>query len=304
MKRKISLSTGHFQNKYGDLEMLDVAKSLGLDAVDFSTDGRRWDYRSPASIYSKSDEEIVEYMTRIRRRAAELGIEIGQTHGRLPGFKNIPEEDEALLENARRDCLAAAALGAPVVIIHSVTTMYMGADADPSLMHDLNFDMFNRMIPFAKQYGVKLASETFGDAPGKGCCDFFGQADELVRSFERVCAVGDNAKYMSYCVDTGHSNKATRFAQPSPGDVIRRLGKNISTLHLNDNNTLTDQHKIPMTGSIDWSDVFDALDEVGYEGIYNMELNLSHFGAGFEYQTAEFAVKVMRHMLNSRYGEN
>ena len=36
----------------------------------------------------------------------------------------------------------------------------------------------------------------------------------------------------------------------------------ISTLHLHDNDTLTDQHKPPMTGCIDWNDVLDALDEV------------------------------------------
>lgn len=303
MKRKISLSTGTFQNRYGDLEMLDIAKHLGLDAVDFDTCGSRWDYRNPNSIFSKSDDEIVEYFTKIRRRADELGIEIGQTHGRLPGFKNDPVEDDALIENARRDCLAASVLGAPVVVIHSVTTIFMGKDADPRLMHDLNFDMFNRMLPFAKQYGVKLASETFGDAPGCGCCDFFGNADELIASFERVCSVGDNAKYMSYCMDTGHTNKAIRFGNPTPGELIRRFGKNLSVLHLHDNDGITDQHKLPMTGTIDWNDVFNALDEVGYSGTYNLELQLHHFGNGFEYETAEFSVKLLRHMLKTHYGD-
>ena len=58
-----------------------------------------------------------------------------------------------------------------------------------------------------------------------------------------------------------------------------------------------------MTGTIDWNDVFDALDEVGYHGTYNMELNLGHFGAGFELETAAFSVKLLRHMLNTRYGD-
>ncbi len=305
MKRKVSLSIGHFQNKYGDYEALDIAKQIGLDAVDFDTCGRRWDYRTPESVYSKSDEEIVEYFTRIRRHADELGLEIGQTHGRLPGFRNDPIEDDALIENARRDCLAASILGAPTVVIHSVTTIYMGADAPAELMHDLNFDMFSRMLPYAKQYGVKLASETFGDAPGKGCCDFFGNVSELIKSYKRVCAVGDNAKYMSYCMDTGHSNKSTRFpGNPSPADVIRMLGPDISVLHLHDNDTFTDQHKIPMTGTINWNDVFDALDEVGYTGNYNMEIVLPFFGADFAIETGAFAVKLMKHLLRKRYGDN
>lgn len=105
---------------------------------------------------------------------------------------------------------------------------------------------------------------------------------------------------MTTCVDTGHSNKAVRFGQPSAGDVIRMLGGSISTLHLNDNDGVLDQHKIPMTGTIDWSDVLDALDEVGYSGIYNMELSLGHFGKGFEKEAARFAVKVMKNMLSER----
>ena len=98
-------------------------------------------------------------------------------------------------------------------------------------------------------------------------------------------------------MDTGHTNKASRFGFPKPPEAIRQLGADITVLHLNDNDTLTDQHKIPMTGTIDWADTMRALEDIGYNGIYNMELNLRHFGSGFEIETAAFAVRVMRHML-------
>ena len=93
-----------------------------------------------------------------------------------------------------------------------------------------------------------------------------------------------------------------RYNNPTPADVIRRLGNDVTVLHLNDNDTFTDQHKIPMTGTINWNDVFDSLDEIGYSGVYNMELNLRHFGKEFIVVTAEFAIKVMKHILNERYG--
>lgn len=76
-----------------------------------------------------------------------------------------------------------------------------------------------------------------------------------------------------------------------------------TTLHLNDNDTFEDQHKIPGMGIIDWDDIFSALDEIGYKGVYNMELNLYHYGKNFVVEVAEFAVKVMHHMLKERYGE-
>ena len=304
MKRKVSISTGELQEQFGDIKALDLAREMGADAVDFNTCGWKWDYRNPDSIYSKSDDEICSYYAGIRKHADSIGLEIGQTHGQIKGFIGKPEDDDALIKNGRIDCMAAGVLGAPYVIIHSVTTIFMGPDCPSKTMHALNFDMFNRLIPFAKRYNVKIASETFGDATGLGCCDFFGNINEFIKSFNRVRAVGDNAEWLTTCVDTGHSNKATRYNNnPSPADVIRMLGPNVSALHLNDNDTLTDQHKIPMTGTIDWNDVFDALDEVNYQGNYNMELNLRHFGRNFAVETAAFAVKVMRFMLDERYGK-
>jgi sugar phosphate isomerase/epimerase len=301
--RKVSISIEALCRLYGDKEALNMAKRMGADAVDFCTTTPNYDYRDPNSIYSKSEDEIASHFEALRRHADSLGLEIGQTHGRIHGFKNIKEEDDALIRNARYDFLAAKMLGAPFVIIHSTSSIRMGPDAPAELMHALNFDLFNRMIPYAKEFGVKIASETFGDAVLFNSCDFFGNIKEFTKSYDAICAVGDNAEYMSCCVDTGHSNKATRFGNPSPADCIRILGKNISTLHLNDNDTFTDQHKTPMTGCIDWNDVFDALDEVGYSGNYNMELNLCHFGEDFAYETAEFSVKLMRRLLERRYGK-
>ena len=172
-------------------------------------------------------------------------------------------------------------------------------------MHGLNFDLFNRAIAEAKKYDVIIASETFGDAGKFKCCDFFGNIDEFQKSYNDICAVGDNKKYMAICMDTGHSNKAMRFNNnPTPADVIRRLGSDIKVLHLNDNDTLTDQHKIPLTGCIDWVDVLDALKEIGYDGVYNMELNLGGIGGkGLEIESADYAIKVMRNLLKNRYGE-
>lgn len=303
-EKKISISIGRLQNMFGDMRAIEIAAEIGADAVDFDTCGNRWDYRDEKSIFSKSDEEIVAYCEALKKRADELGIIIGQTHGRIAGFRGDPAWDEAAVKNARLDCLVAKTLGAPVCIMHGVTTIHMGADADPQMMRDMNFNWFTSVLPFAKQYGIKLATETFGDATGLNCCDFFGNADEFIKSYNRICAVEDFADYFVMCMDTGHSHKATRFNNnPSSPDVIRMLGSKIVALHLNDNDTLTDQHKIPLTGSLDWEDILNALDEVGYNGTYNMELNLAWFGSELVVETAAFAIKVLRTMLQKHYAK-
>lgn len=304
MKRKVSINIGPFQKEMGDIEALKFAKSIGADAVDYNLCGLEHDYRQPSSVYSKSMDEIATYYEKVGKAAKETGIEIGQTHGRIEGFKNKPDEDEALVKNSEIDCMATKLLDCPYCVMHGVTTIFMGPDCDPKLMRDLNFDMFCRFLEYAKKYDITLATETFGDAVKFNSCDFFGNIDEFIKTYNRICAVSDNRKYLKYCVDTGHSNKASRFNNnPTPGDVIRMLGGDIVCLHLNDNDKLTDQHKTPKTGTIDWNDVFDALDEVGYNGIYNMELSHNHFGKGFMKESAEFSVKVMKYMLEERYGK-
>ena len=299
--KKIGLSIFDFQHKYDEKKSIELAKKAGADAVDLNICGENYDYRNPNSIYSKSDEEIYAYFKSIGDYAKEIGIEISQTHGRIEGFKNIKEEDDAYIENARLDCLATSAMGCPICVMHGVTTIFLGPEADPKLYRDLNYEMFVRILEHAVTYDVKIATETFGDAVKYGCCDFFGNIEEFIKTYNRIKATKNLGDYFITCVDTGHSNKAMRFDNPTPGDVIRMLGSSIGVLHLHDNDTFTDQHKVPMTGSIDWEDVLNALDEVGYDGVYNMEVVLGCFGKGIEEETAAYAVTVMRNLLDKHY---
>jgi len=302
MKRKVSISVERLQRIYGDRRALEIAAEIGADAVDFSF--LMNDYRKEGNIFSKSDEEISEYFRALGEYATTLGLEIAQTHGRIEGFKNVLDADNALEKNARLDCLATSAIGARYCVMHTVTTIFLGPDAAPELMHRLNFDMYRRILPYAVKYGVIIATETFGDASKFNCCDFFGNMSEFIKGYDNIATLEEYADNFCVCLDTGHTNKATRFnGNPSVPEAVRMLGTRIKCLHLNDNDTFVDQHKIPMTGTVDWNATFDALDTIGYDGIYNMELALVCFGSGFEIEEAAFAVKVMKKMLKDRYGD-
>ncbi|MBO4950682.1 MAG: sugar phosphate isomerase/epimerase [Clostridia bacterium] len=297
MKKLVGISTFTLQSLYGDFKALEIAKAIGADAVDFSLD--TYSVLNKNSIYSKSEEEIVAHFTAVKKKADELGLIISQTHGRLRIYFADPAKDDAVFKDARIDCMVTKILGAPYTVMHAIATSITGPDAESGFMHDLCFDTFNKIISYAKEYDVKIAMETMGDAPVYGCCDFFGHLTEFKKAYDRICAFEDNADYFFCCIDTGHINKAMRFDNnPTPGDFIRQMGSAVKCLHLNDNNTLTDQHKPPKTGVIDWDDVLSALDEVGYNGVYNLELNLQHFGKGFEIETAEFSIKLLKYMLN------
>ena len=295
MKKVIGISTFTLQKLYGDIRALEIAKEVGADAVDFSLDNQS--VLDESSIYSKSDDVIIEYYKKIKSKADELGIFICQTHGRLRVFFNNKEKDDATIKDARIDCLVTKVLGAPFTVMHAIATSITGPDAESSYMHKLYYDTFSKIIPFAKMYDVKIAIETMGDSPLYNCCDFFGVLSEFKTAFERLSSVNDNKDYLCCCIDTGHVNKAMRFGNPTPDTFIRAMGSSVKCLHLNDNDSLTDQHKPPLTGIINWKDVLSALEDIKYDGVYNLELNLSHFGKGFEIETAEFSIKLMRLML-------
>lgn len=304
MKRMVGLSLGDLQKKFGPFAALTIAREAGADSVEFSTsNGPWWDYQVASSIYSQGDEGVAAHFAALKAHADALGLVISQTHGRLTGYVGDPVRDAVTLENARLDLLAAHCLQAPVCVMHSVSTSRVGPLVPPAAMRSLNLRMFHDILPYARAYGVKVALETFGDSPRDGVIDFFGQADELLASYEAI-ANENGSDWLTLCIDTGHSNKAMRFGQPTPANVIRLLGNRISVLHLNDNDTITDQHKLPLSGCIDWSDVLAALDEIGFHGAYNMELRLGCFGAELMADTAAFAIKVMRQLLVEQYGQD
>ena len=304
MKKRIGISTFEFQAKYGDKGALKIARELGVDAVDFCTSGKKFDITNPDSIYSRSDKEIVDYFTDIRNYADSLGVEIVQTHGRLRLLLPDEKRSEECLEMARKDLLAAKALGAPVTVMHGVQTNVWGQSISAEQMRRWHFERFNKVLEYAKEYGVKIASETLGDAPNFACVDFFADADEFLDVYERINAHGDNAGWFTLCIDTGHVRKAERYGTLGVGDFIRKIGAGkISCLHLHDNNGLTDQHRPPFTGSIDWEDTLNALDEVGYDGVYNIEAVYNCFLEGFELETARYAVELFRFALDKHYAK-
>ena len=68
-------------------------------------------------------------------------------------------------------------------------------------------------------------------------------------------------------------------------ETIKMFGRDIKVLHLNDNNSFSDQHLPPMkkmASGVPWEEVYAALDEVGYDGVYNFELALGYFGSEVE----------------------
>ena len=295
MSNKVSMCLYDFQVRLGDYAALDIAKEIGADGIDFGLINH--DVRNAGDLYTFGKDAVIEYYTQIKKYADDIGIAIPQTHGRLYGFGVSEADDEAFIKNSELDMIASGILGAKYCIVHTPAITWVGNDKTPEEMFELNSRLFGSILPYAKENGVKIAAETHGDSGKYQKMEFFGYPENLILGCEKIKSECDAGDALCVCVDTGHTNMAVRYGNPSVGDVIRSLGKKVEALHLHDNAGVRDQHKIPMTGIIDWADVFAALTEIGYSGWYNLENDVTHFGEGFELEEAKFSVKVLRQMI-------
>ena len=74
---------------------------------------------------------------------------------------------------------------------------------------------------------------------------------------------------LGICLDTGHLNLTDR----DQVGFIREAGSLLKALHIADNDTSYDQHMMPFgRGNVDFTAVWKALREIGYDGLYNLEI--------------------------------
>lgn len=93
----------------------------------------------------------------------------------------------------------------------------------------------------------------------------FPDADALLSLIEPL-----DSERFGICLDTGHLNLAKNKNQ---AEFILKAGKYLKALHIADNEGERDQHMMPFgKGNVDFVSVIGALREVGYEGLFNLEI--------------------------------
>lgn len=68
------------------------------------------------------------------------------------------------------------------------------------------------------------------------------------------------------CFDTKH------LLTENNADFIRKVGSKIITLHVSDYDFINERHWLPGEGKVDWNSLLDALQEIGYNGMWLYEV--------------------------------
>lgn len=121
---------------------------------------------------------------------------------------------------------------------------------------DANIAVLRELIPFLQGKKIVICLENL--------IGYAKSADILMYALEQL-----KDPHFGICLDTGHLNLTERDQR----GFILRCGKELKALHIADNEGETDQHIMPCgRGTVDFPDVFAALDKVGYDGLYNYEI--------------------------------
>ncbi|MBQ6701697.1 MAG: sugar phosphate isomerase/epimerase [Clostridia bacterium] len=89
-------------------------------------------------------------------------------------------------------------------------------------------------------------------------------ADDLLYIIDRI-----GSDRFGICLDTGHLN----LTDKNQREFIFKAGKKLKALHIANNEGETDQHMMPFSrGNVDFIDVMKALKEIGYNGLFNLEI--------------------------------
>ena len=245
------------------IKCMRACKDAGFDAIDFSL------CEMVEADSEFNAEDYAEKAKKYRAAADELGLTINQTHAPFR-FKNWDDADN--FNNVIFPCIVrsleiSGILGAETVIVHPI---HYNENHDKEATFELNMDFYRRLIPYCKEYGVKVAVENMWrrDARRRHIMhDTCSTKEEFVKYIDTL-----NSEYMIACLDVGHVGLPLQDDEAH--DFVRALGHDrLKALHIHDNNYQEDDHILPYMGKMDWVELAKALGEIDYDGYFTYEIN-------------------------------
>ena len=269
---KICVQDGGLYSVHGFKDTYQILRKAGFEAIDWNIDVelrggsiRAGNYEG-THIFEKSVDEILAYYKEELDAIREAGLTISQAHAPFPYYDREfvkPEASDYMIGVYKKIILFLDRVGCKNLIVH-------GANLDKkdtksiAEINALNKKLYTSLIPELQQTNVIVCLENlFTKGITEGHCsnpyDAAREIDELNALAGKEC--------FGLCVDTGHLNITS-------GDFRRYfpiVGKRVKALHIHDNDGITDLHKAPYSGTINWKHFYTALKEIGYEGDLSFE---------------------------------
>jgi len=276
-KHRISVQTAKWFDESRPAESIQYIKTCGFEALDYNINSlfrASFDEATLTSFFDKTLEELYAYYKPLKDALLENDVEMGQAHGILVIYqKDDPEKTEYLIQVTEKMIAACSYLGCKALVIHPWIGMAYGAEKQEEI--EVNMWLYRRLMPTAKQYGVKICLENlwekqngvFVDAP----CIHVEEACSYIDALNEEAG----AEVFGFCLDIGH----TQFYQDNICEFIATLGDRLTALHLHENDGVVDSHLVPYTQmvscalekKVDWDAILSALAKSDYTGNLSFE---------------------------------
>ena len=229
-------------------KLFDIYAEAGFNGVDFNNDLP--EYRT-----AEHDEG---FYRNLAEYASQKGIKIVQAHAPFPSSFTDEKESEKRLEEIVQSMKNAAFLGAPMIVVHPCTHLDYSVEGNPEILFDYNLAFYKRLIPYAREFGIKIAIENIG------WVSVTSTPERLNRLFDAL-----NDPVFTVCFDVGHC----LLEKVDPAEAIRKISHRLvnGCTHLHDNLGDADTHTLPFYGKVNWESVMEALADIGYAGDLNYE---------------------------------
>lgn len=249
----IVTQTDALGERLGDEKAVEIICQSGFTGIDYSM----FDMDEEGRPLNRSD--YADHVLRVKEVADRYCVPFVQSHAPFPSArKNNEEYNKQIMFYLERAFDVSFRLGVKTMVVHPISFTDEGTD------FDLNYNFYQKLIPYIKQTGVKVALENMW---GRKEHRYSPTACGTGETFRQMMDMLDPELFVA-CLDIGHCGMVGQTAQ----DMIRSLGhKHLHALHIHDNDKLRDAHIFPFNGLVDWDEVTKALAEIDYDGNLTFE---------------------------------
>ncbi|MBP3938967.1 MAG: sugar phosphate isomerase/epimerase [Clostridia bacterium] len=252
---KTSTQTSSAAKLAGEEYAVELIAKAGFDAWDFSMfDMCNYDWGKGILLnndHPLAGNNYLAFARRLKQIGLDNGIVCNQSHA------PFPTSCAAIRSYFKRAIECTAEAGGEICIIHP----------DNNKSAQENAENYNELLPFAKDCGIKIATENmwnWDDKKNESSFAACATGEDFVKHIDVV-----NDDFLVACLDIGHAEM--RGSGDGAVNMIHALGSRLQALHIHDNDKWHDSHQIPFSMSINYVPIVKALKDINYSGYFTLE---------------------------------
>jgi len=273
---EISVQSGNWYQENDPEGSFRFIRECGFEAIDYNIDQflEPQDIREgkPSAFFDRALEDLLAYYKPMKEAADRYQVAVSQMHAPFPLYVEGNDAYNAyLITVVEKVCAICQYLECSELIVHPFNHPVKAVEKE------INLQMYRKMIPAAKKYGVTLCLENlYRRREGhtvEGACANAAEACWYIDTLNEEAG----EEVFGFCFDVGHAN----IMGTNIREYLKTLDKRLVALHIHDTVNNADSHMIPYTQThfhdkkrvnwTDWEGVIEGLRDIQYKGQLSFE---------------------------------